>query len=306
MCRRSSGRLNAWTRPGEPQTRTLTNVENKPSLNIDIGSGLAPHVMGVEMSKYLPACLGMATVFFASTAFAIERSELEKSSIKAATDCVAQAALKNPDVITLHRKNRLNEVTDWIVLRSNVCDKPLTAMRLLHDQIYGKGSGRLFLQGRFLADLPRAVGERIGIELVNRALQSPEISRSFGRAYPGPHDRGQWSHDGSLMTLVEGENNSRAIYYHFPRPAMADTGVREGTLLFQGYETDGRWFGIAYVFKSGCPPIPYRVEGNLYPNDRGGWSVHLRGPAPAEYIGCDPISYSLTDNSDLVFEYLNP
>ena len=140
------------------------------------------------MSKYLPACLGMATVFFASTAFPIERSELEKSSIKAATDCVAQAALKNPDIITLHRKNRLNEVTDWIVLRSNVCDKSLTAMRLHHEQIYGKGSGRLFLQGSFLADLPRAVGERIGIELANRALQSPEISGSFGRAYPGPYD----------------------------------------------------------------------------------------------------------------------
>jgi hypothetical protein len=256
------------------------------------------------MSKYLPVSLGIATFFFASIACAIERTELEKSSIKAATDCVAQAALKNPDIITLHRQNRLNEITDWIVLRSNVCDKPLTAMRLLHDQIYGKGSGRLFLQGRFLADLPRAVGERIGIELANRALQSPEISGSFGRAYPGPYDRGQWNHNGSLMTLVEGENNSRAIYYHFPRPTMTDIGVREGTLLFRGYETDGRWFGIAYVFKSGCPPIPYRVEGNSYSNDRGGWSVHLRGPAPTEYIGCDPISYSWTDNSDLVFEYL--
>jgi hypothetical protein len=203
------------------------------------------------MSKYLPVSLGIATFFFASIACAIERTELEKSSIKAATDCVAQAALKNPDIITLHRQNRLNEITDWIVLRSNVCDKPLTAMRLLHDQIYGKGSGRLFLQGRFLADLPRAVGERIGIELANRALQSPEISGSFGRAYPGPYDRGQWNHNGSLMTLVEGENNSRAIYYHFPRPTMTDIGVREGTLLFRGYETDGRWFGIAYVFKSG-------------------------------------------------------
>ena len=48
------------------------------------------------MSKYLPVSLGIATFFFASIACAIERTELEKSSIKAATDCVAQAALKNP------------------------------------------------------------------------------------------------------------------------------------------------------------------------------------------------------------------
>ena len=230
----------------------------------------------VATVKYLPAfSLGIAAFFLASSSFAIERGALEKSSIKAATDCVAQAALKDPNIITLYRQNRLNELTDWIVLRSNVCDKPLTAMRLLHEQIYGKGSGRLFLQGAFLADLPRAVGERIGIELANRALQSPEISGSFARVYPGPYDRGQWNHNGSLMTLVE-------------------------------YEANGRWLGIAYIFKSGCPPIPYRVDGNLYSNERGGWSVHLRGPAPSEYIGCDPISYAWTDNSDLIFDYVTP
>jgi hypothetical protein len=128
------------------------------------------------MSKHLPAVSrAIAAFFLAPTALAIERGALEKSSIQAATDCVAQAALKDPNIITLYRQNRLNELTDWIVLRSDVCDKPLTAMRLLHDRIYGKGSGRLFLQGAFLADLPRAVGERIGIELANRALQSPEI-----------------------------------------------------------------------------------------------------------------------------------
>jgi len=260
------------------------------------------------MTKYQPAAsLGIAAFFLASTSFALERGVLEKSSIKAATDCVAQAALQNANIITLYRQNRLNELTDGIVLRSKVCDKPLTAMRLLYDRIYGKGSGQLFLQGAFLADLPRAVSERIGIELaVNRALQSPEISRSFGRVYPGPYDRGQWNHNGSLMTLFEGESNSRAIYYDLPRAAMVDLGVREGTLLFRGYENDARWFGIAFVFKRGCPPIPYRVEGNLYSNERGGWSVHLRGPAPSEYIGCDPISYAWTDNSDLIFDYVSP
>jgi hypothetical protein len=258
------------------------------------------------MTHHLGPALGIAALFIASTALAVDRSELEKSSIKAATDCVAQAALKDPNAVTLYRRNRLNEVTDWIVLRSSVCANPLTAMRLLHDRIYGKGSGRLFLQGAYLADLPRAVGEQIRNELANRALRSPDISGSFGRAYPGPYDRGLWNHNGSFMSLVEGENNSRTIYYQFPRASMVNIGVRQGTLLFQGYETNGRWFGTAYVFKWGCSPIPYRVVGNLYPNDRGGWSVHLQGPAPAEYIGCDPITYSWTDNSDLIFDYVTP
>src|SRR6202022_99559 len=117
------------------------------------------------MSKYLPATLGIAAMLLASTSLAQGRNELETSSIKAATDCVAQAALNNPNIITLYRENRLKPVTDWIVLKSSACDNPLRAMRLLHDEIYGDGTGRKFLLGDYLADLPRAVGERIGNEI---------------------------------------------------------------------------------------------------------------------------------------------
>jgi hypothetical protein len=115
------------------------------------------------MSKYLPATLGIAAMLIASTSLAQARGELEKSSIKAATDCVAAAAVNNPNIATLYRENRLNEVTDWIVLRSSACDNPLRAMRLLHDRLYGQGTGQVFLRGDYLADLPRAVGERIKV-----------------------------------------------------------------------------------------------------------------------------------------------
>jgi hypothetical protein len=115
------------------------------------------------MSKYLPATLGIAAMLIASTSLAQGRSELEISSIKAASDCVAAAALNNPNITTLYRENRLNEVTNWIVLKSSACDNPLTAMRLLHDRLYGAGTGRTFLRGDYLADLPRAVGERLKV-----------------------------------------------------------------------------------------------------------------------------------------------
>src|SRR5271165_2662361 len=120
------------------------------------------------MSKCLPATLGIAAILMASTALATERSELEKSSIKAATDCVAAAALNNPNITTLYREDRLDEVTDRIVLHSSVCDNPLRAMRLLHDRLYGEGTGRAFLRGAYLADLPRAVRERISDEVEER------------------------------------------------------------------------------------------------------------------------------------------
>ena len=57
------------------------------------------------MSKYLPATLGIAAMLLASTALAKERSELEKSSITAATDCVAKAALNNPNIAKLYRED---------------------------------------------------------------------------------------------------------------------------------------------------------------------------------------------------------
>jgi hypothetical protein len=120
------------------------------------------------MSKYLPATLGIAAMLIASTALAKERSVMESSSVKAASDCVAAAALNNPNITTLYRENRLKDVTDRIVLRSSDCDNPLTAMRLLHDRLYGAGTGRTFLLGDYLADLPRAVGERIKGEIENR------------------------------------------------------------------------------------------------------------------------------------------
>jgi hypothetical protein len=136
-------------------------------------------------------------------------------------------------------------------------------------------------------------------------LPHGHISGSYGRGYPGLSERELLNHNGSMF-LVEGENSSRAIYYQVPRPAMEEIGVRRGTMLFQGYEDNGDWFGTAYVFKWGCPPIPYRVEGFLESNYYGDRYVHLRGAAPFEYIGCTPISYAWDHNSELIFNCMTP
>ena len=127
------------------------------------------------MSNFLPAAIGIAAILLASTALAKERSELEKSSIKTATDCVAKGALNNPNITKLYREDRLDEVTNWIVLKSDACDNPLRAMRLLHDRLYGEGTGRRFLLSDYLADLPRAVGERIKGEVLKRIARESGV-----------------------------------------------------------------------------------------------------------------------------------
>ena len=45
-------------------------------------------------------------------------------------------------------------------------------MRLLHDKLYGAGTGRGFVFGDYLADLPRAVGERIKFQVERRIAES--------------------------------------------------------------------------------------------------------------------------------------
>jgi hypothetical protein len=143
------------------------------------------------MYKYLPSALGIAAMLIASTAFAKDRSALESASVKAATDCVAAAALNNPNINTLYQENRLKQVTDWIVLHSSACKNQLTAMRLLHDRLYGAGTGQKFLLGDYLADLPRAVRERIKGEVEKRiASESGDPALEGYAMRDGSEDRG--------------------------------------------------------------------------------------------------------------------
>jgi hypothetical protein len=58
------------------------------------------------MSKHLPAVMLLAGPVLA-------QSELEVTSIKAASDCVATAAINNPNITTIYQRNRLKSVTDW-------------------------------------------------------------------------------------------------------------------------------------------------------------------------------------------------
>lgn len=121
------------------------------------------------------AAAGVALLFFNSLSFA-ERSPLEAATVKTATDCVAAVTLKHPKVTVLYQQNRLKEITDWIVLKSSECENPLAAMRILHDRLYGAGTGRAFLLGDYLADLPRAVRERVSGEVEKRSASDNDAS----------------------------------------------------------------------------------------------------------------------------------
>jgi hypothetical protein len=211
------------------------------------------------MSKYVSATLGIGVMLMASTAPATARSALESASVKAATDCVAAAALNNPEITTLYRENRLNEVTNWIVLRSSACENPLNAMRLLHDQLYGQGTGRTFLRGDYLDDLPRAVGERIKVEVLRRIVQNSNAI-SGGRATapggvaptPPPAPNPPISKGTELRVVQVGPNDVLKMR----RDATDDSPVVDTIppnskgVIYLG-ETQGQWIFVEYDRSNG-------------------------------------------------------
>ncbi|WP_226573581.1 hypothetical protein [Acuticoccus sediminis] len=96
----------------------------------------------------------------------------------------------------------------------------------------------------------------------------------------------QYDHNGSAMdvTVCRGE---MTITYARPRPGLRKAGVAPGTVLFRGRFQPGRpgeeatpLAGTAYVFRGGCPPAGYPVEGQHHAE------IILWGKAPVRDSGC--------------------
>lgn len=207
------------------------------------------------MRKYLPVAIGIAAMLLAGPVLAKKRSPLEAATVKAASDCVAAAALNNPKITELYQQNKLKSVTDWIVLKSDACENQLTAMRLLHDRLYGAGTGRAFLLGDYLADLPRAVDERIRVEVENLiAGRDPPVVAHGGD-------------EGTTLRVKKIDPNDVLMIREYPtsESRVIDTippnghGIQyldqaSGDWLFVRYERSEGWVHSRYVERE-KPPV---------------------------------------------------
>lgn len=100
----------------------------------------------------------------------------------------------------------------------------------------------------------------------------------------------QWDHNNSVMKLEESGKKHRFIYEE-PRNALKAAGVKRGTVLFDGeVKKDGRLAGYAKLFRKGCDPIDYFVEGS-YDENKG--EIFLQGQVPIySGKGCKITGYS--------------
>lgn len=114
-----------------------------------------------------------------------------------------------------------------------------------------------------------------------------------------------WDHNGSKMALEE-DGAKRKITYAEPKQGLDKAGIRPGTVLFEGErKPDGRFAGNAKIFKGGCNPVDYFVEGTL---DEAKGEIVLQGQAPVyAQQGCEVAGYSETSAaSTLTFASASP
>lgn len=105
----------------------------------------------------------------------------------------------------------------------------------------------------------------------------------------------EWDHNSSVMKLIENGKKRRFVYEQ-PREALKPAGVATGTILFDGEEKEGgRLSGYAKLFRKGCDPIDYFVEGTF---DRKKGEVLLQGQVPIySGEGCKITGYSDSGNA---------
>ena len=106
-----------------------------------------------------------------------------------------------------------------------------------------------------------------------------------------------YSHNGSTMELFS-NGNSVSIVYANPKSSLRRLGVRPGTVLFRGRYSGRGPTGTAYVFRSGCRPAGYNVEGPITAT-----GIYLKGAAPIRPRGsCNVSNYSWNSgNAELNF-----
>jgi hypothetical protein len=78
--------------------------------------------------------------------------------LKSTTECIARRVTSDPRYPQL---SKIGNVTDLIVDSITPCMSAVRTLIDTHDELYGEGSGETFFMGKYLDDLPMAIGDTI-------------------------------------------------------------------------------------------------------------------------------------------------
>jgi hypothetical protein len=120
------------------------------------------------------------------------------------------------------------------------------------------------------------------------ASRTPESVPDTGDKY--------WLHNRSRMVL-HASGAARKFIYQVPREGLAEVGVKNGSILFEGERRGDRYIGTAYIFSSNCGKLSYEVSGPVSDDDR---KVTLYGRRPRVNSNCQTVERA---DDVLVFTY---
>lgn len=136
-----------------------------------------------------------------------------------------------------------------------------------------------------------------GCEIVGHSKTTLEISKSK-KVPKETETAAMFDHNGSRMNL---DMAGGTITYVKPKNSISGT-IKPGDILFDGspWTEHGAMTGTAYVFKKGCTPAAYHVEGG-YDASIPGYVLKGKAPIRAKK-GCDVTGFSADSaNARLVF-----
>lgn len=111
-----------------------------------------------------------------------------------------------------------------------------------------------------------------------------QVGNVHAQTTTSPSLSGTWEHNGSRMKVEQSGMGEVFIYYEEPRAGLRES-ISPGTKLLEGRISGGRISGTAYVFKRGCPPAAYPVEGSADEE-----TLTLNGPTPV-WRGCQVVGH---------------
>jgi len=100
-------------------------------------------------------------------------------TVRASTDCIARGIATSPTALNYARQE------NWLEAAKSTSDECRSFGSHLvaeHDRLYGRGTGKKFVEGPYAADLPRALKARIGLQIARLAAQPVKTEEAPGLA----------------------------------------------------------------------------------------------------------------------------
>lgn len=143
------------------------------------------------------------------------------------------------------------------------------------------------------------------VAAVLASLCATAYSYAFEADFKTTSSFAEWSDEISIAHVVQNFRTVTILYRGRPDGSSANSfigraGVNPGTTLFKGVRRGPFVNGIAYFFRSGCPPVPYLMQGKF----EGSYKLSLSGRAPLirDRVSCAVWYYtSKLRNANLTF-----